>query len=124
MPERGEVWLADLDPHHGTEPGKPALSPPNGTRPVLIVQAQALLDAGHPSTLIIPLTTSLVEDAEPLRVRVPRAERLPHESDLLVDQLRAIDNRRLIQGPLARLPRALMRRVGDAIRAVLALDDV
>lgn len=116
MPDRGEVWLADLDPHHGTEPGK--------TRPVLIVQAQALLDAGHPSTLIIPLTTSLVEDAEPLRVRVPRAERLRHESDLLVDQLRAIDNRRLIQGPLARLPRALMRRVGDAIRDVLALDDV
>lgn len=116
MPERGEVWLANLDPSHGTEPGK--------TRPVLIVQAQPLLDAGHPSTLIIPLTTNLVEDAEPLRVRVPAVERLRHESDLLVDQLRAIDNRRLVQGPLARLPGALMRKVGEVVREVLALDDV
>ena len=29
MPDRGEVWLADLNPRQGTEPGK--------TRPVLIV---------------------------------------------------------------------------------------
>src|SRR5436190_20978889 len=65
MPNRGEIWLADLNPPHGTEPGK--------TRPVLIVQAQALLDAAHPSTLIVPLTTNLVSDAEPLRVRVPAA---------------------------------------------------
>src|SRR5579875_3224652 len=63
MPERGEVWLANLNPRRGTEPGK--------TLPVLIVQAQALLDAGHPSTLIIPLTTNLIDDAEPLRIRVP-----------------------------------------------------
>ena len=81
MPERGEVWLAHLDPRRGTEPGK--------TRPVLIVQSQALLDAGHPSTLIIPLTTNLVEDAEPLRIRVPASGRLRQASDLLIDQLRA-----------------------------------
>jgi mRNA interferase MazF len=113
MPDRGEIWLADLDPRRGTEPGK--------TRPVLIVQSQALLDAGHPSTLVIPLTTTLVEDAEPLRVRVPAAGRLREESDLLVDQLRAIDNRRLIQGPLTRLPTGLMERVGMAVQEVLDL---
>ena len=44
--EHGAVWLADLNPRRGTEPGK--------TRPVLIIQSQALLDAGHPSTLINP----------------------------------------------------------------------
>ena len=37
---------------------------------MLIVQAQALIDAGPPSTLIIPLTTQLIGDAEPLRLRV------------------------------------------------------
>jgi mRNA interferase MazF len=31
MRNRGEVWLADLNPSRGTEPGK--------TRPVLIVQS-------------------------------------------------------------------------------------
>ncbi len=113
MPDRGEIWLADLDPHRGTEPGK--------RRPVLIVQSQALLDAGHPSTLVVPLTTTLVEDAEPLRVRVPPLGRLRRESDLLIDQLRAIDNRRLIQGPLTRLPAGFMERVGRAVQEVLDL---
>src|SRR3990172_10642179 len=113
MPERGEIWLANLNPRRGTEPGK--------TRPVLILQSQALLDADHPSTLIVPLTTSLVDDAEPLRIRIPASGRLRRDSDLLIDQLRAIDNRRLVQGPLARLPSILMGRVGEALRDVLDL---
>lgn len=112
MPERGEIWLADLNPPRGTEPGK--------TRPVLIVQAQALLDADHPSTYIIPLTTNLVADAEPLRVRVTAAGRLPRDSDLLMDQLRAIDNRRLMRGPLLRLSTTSMRHV---MRCLLELLD-
>ncbi len=113
MPDRGEIWLADLEPRRGTEPGK--------TRPVLIVQSQALLDAGHPSTLVVPLTTALVDDAEPLRVRVPATGRLRRDSDLLIDQLRAIDNRRLIQGPLTQLPTSVMSRVGQAVQDVLDL---
>ncbi len=115
MPERGEVWVADLNPRVGTEPGK--------TRPVLIVQAQALLDAGHPSTLVIPLTTRLVFGAEPLRIRIPAAGDLQRESDALIDQLRAVDNRRLVQGPLTRLGRHLMTSVGAALLEVLDLAD-
>ena len=112
MPNRGEVWLADLNPRRGTEPGK--------TRPVLVVQSQALLDADHPSTLVVPLTTKLVDDAAPLRIRIPAADRLS-DSDLLVDQLRAIDNRRLIKGPLTRLQESLMATAGAAILEVLDL---
>lgn len=113
MPRRGEVWLANLDPQRGTEPGK--------TRPVLVVQAQALMDAAHPSTIIVPLTTSLVEDAEPLRLRVAPQGALERPSDLLIDQLRAIDNRRLVEGPLAALDATLMARVAAALRDVLDL---
>jgi mRNA interferase MazF len=115
MPERGEIWLANLNPRRGTEPGK--------TRPVLIVQSQALLDASHPSTLIIPLTTNLIEDAEPLRIRISATDQLRQDSDLLIDQLRAIDNRRLAQGPLARLSAQLLAKVEEAIREVLDLVD-
>ena len=115
MPERGEIWLADLNPRRGTEPGK--------TRPVLIVQAQALVDADHPSTLVIPLTTKLVESAEPLRVRVRAAGTLRSDSDLLIDQLRAIDNRRLVKGPMLKLPAGAMGRIGEALRDVLDLVD-
>ncbi|MEQ1681989.1 MAG: type II toxin-antitoxin system PemK/MazF family toxin [Nitrospira sp.] len=114
MLNRGEVWLADLNPKRGTEPGK--------TRPVLIVQAQALLDAQHPPTLIVPLTTVLVEGAEPLRIRVPAAGRLRRTSDLLIDQLRAIDNRRLVEGPLTKLSATLMKRIHEAVVEVLDLD--
>jgi mRNA interferase MazF len=113
MPNRGEVWLADLNPPRGTEPGK--------TRPVLIVQSQVLLDAGHPSTLIVPLTTKLIEDAEPLRLRVGPSGKLTRKSDLLIDQLRAIDNRRLAGGPLTRLGEPLMARIGQALQEVLGL---
>jgi mRNA interferase MazF len=113
MPERGEIWVADLNPRRGTEPGK--------TRPVLIVQAQALLDAGHPSTLVAPLTTRLVDDAEPLRIRVSARGDVRRDSDALIDQLRAIDNRRLVRGPLTRLGRREMAQVGQAFLEVLDL---
>ena len=113
MRNRGEIWMADLNPRRGTEPGK--------TRPILIVQAQALLDADHPSTLVIPLTTNLVEDAEPLRLRVLSSGGLPRDSDLLIDQLRAIDNRRLVEGPLLSLDHTVMVRVGEAVQDVMDL---
>jgi mRNA interferase MazF len=115
MPDRGEIWLADLDPRRGTEPGK--------TRPVLIVQSQALMQAEHPSTIVVPLTTTLIDTAEPLRVRFRRRGRLRQDSDLLIDQIRAIDNRRLVGRPLCRAPQAFMTRVGTAIREVLDLVD-
>lgn len=111
MRNQGEIWLANLNPGRGTEPGK--------IRPVLILQNQALLDAEHPSTLIIPLTTNLIDDAEPLRLRIVAQGRMEQDSDLLVGQLRAIDNKRLIDGPLARLGDDLLKRVYQAVAEVL-----
>ena len=111
--ERGTIWLANLNPQKGTEPEK--------TRPVLILQDQALLDAGHPSTIVIPLTTNLVDDAEPLRVRIKACEKLAKDSDLLIDQIRAIDNRRLTSGPLATLDPELMRNIHRAVREVTGI---
>ena len=113
MRKRGEIWLADLNPPRGTEPGK--------TRPVIIVQAQALLDAEHPSTLVVPLTTRLVDAAEPLRIRIRASGSLKKDSDALIDQVRAIDNRRLIQGPLSRLPAKQLDAVGHALLDVFEL---
>jgi mRNA interferase MazF len=114
MPERDEVWLAHLNPRRGIEVGK--------TRPVLVVQAQALIDAGHPSTIIVSLAANLVADAEPLRIRVSARQSLRHDSDLLIDQIRAIDNRHLLGEPLARLDDELMKRVGQALRDVMELN--
>ena len=112
--EHGAVWLADLNPQRGTEPGK--------TRPVLIIQNQALLDAGHPSTLVIPLTTRLIEDAAPLRLRLSVRDRLDRDSDLLIDQIRAIDNQRLVTGPLTLLGAEEMSRIYRAILEVMGIE--
>ncbi len=64
----GEICIADLSPKVGTELGK--------LRPVLIIQNQVLLEVKHPSTLIAPLTTNLIDDAEPLRIRIKAQDRL------------------------------------------------
>ena len=90
---------------------------------MLIVQSQALMQAEHPSTIVVPLTTTLIDAAEPLRVRFRRRGRFRQDSDLLIDQIRAIDNRRLVGRPLCRAPQAFMTRVGTAIREVLDLVD-
>lgn len=110
----GEVWLADLDPRIGTEAGK--------TRPVLIIQSQSLLDVGHPSTLVIPLTTRLIEEAEPLRIRVKAIDKLEKDSDLLIDQIRAIDNQRLVKGPIARCSSSFMKSVQRALLDVMDVE--
>ena len=109
----GEIWLANLNPARGTEAGK--------CRPVLVTQDQALLDVGHPSTLIIPLTTNLIDHAEPLRIRIKARDGLDQESDLLIDQIRAIDNKRLIQGPLTRCPASTMEIIYRAIAEVMGI---
>jgi mRNA interferase MazF len=107
----GEVWLADLNPKVGTELGK--------LRPVLIIQNQILLEINHPSTLIIPLTTKLIDDTEPLRIRIKAQARLAKDSDLFIDQIRAIDNKRLTTGPLMVCNNQFMKKVYKAISEVI-----
>ncbi len=85
------------------------MEPSQTKRAWVVIQAQALLNASHPSAYVIPLTTQLIENAEPLRIPIHAAQNLRRDSDLLMDQMRAIDNGRLVQRPLLRLPRATMR---------------
>ncbi len=110
----GEIWLANLSPSKGSEPGK--------TRPVLILQNQALLDIAHPSTIIIPLSTNLIDKAYPLRVRVNSQNKLKKNSDLLIDQLRAIDNNRLVEGPLTISSETDMEYIYQAVCQVIGVN--
>ncbi len=113
MLNKGEIWLANLNPSRGTAPGK--------MRPVLIVQDQALLETKHPSTLIIPLTTALIEGAAPLRLRITARDRLKQDSDLLIDQIRAVDNKRLLEGPLTLLNEDILKIVYKAVSEVMGM---
>ena len=114
--KRGGIWLANLNPSKGTGAGAGAGA--GKTRLVLILQNQALLDIAHPSTLIVPLTTTLIEKAYPLRIRVKAKDKLKKDSDLLIDQIRAIDNNRLVHGPLTVLEKDMMKKINDAVGEV------
>ena len=113
--KRGQVWEADFEPQtHKEEPGKRG-------RPALVVQTNILNAAGHATTIVIPGTTQVYRDEQgdgyPLRVAVGRLGKAKEETDLLVDQIRTISNRRFISDkPLAELSRAHMKRVEDALR--------
>ncbi len=104
---RGTLYLADLSPRRGTEPGK--------VRPALVIQSDLLNDAGHPSTWVLPCTTRLVGE-NLLRVPLPRGiagnER---DCEVMIDQSRSIDNRRLVRA-LARLPNAILEEVEQKLR--------
>ncbi len=87
---RGEIWLANLNPSKKpNEIGK--------VRPVLIFQNDELNESEYPTTIVLPLTTSLINDARPLRYRVEKRDSLKQSSDLLIAKIRAIDNSRLIE---------------------------
>ena len=107
-----EVWLANLDPRIGTETGK--------TRPVLIVQTD-ILNKIHPSTLICPLTTNVKLESKILRVHLKKGTaKLKESCDVMIDQLRAIDNKRLLK-KIGELPSDLGERVKENMKIVLDL---
>lgn len=107
-----EVWIADLNPQRGTEPGK--------VRPVVVVQTN-FLNGIHPSTLICPLTTNVHPEAGILRVHIKAGTSgLTQDSDIMVDQLRAIDNRRLLH-KAGQLSAPLRQLLDENLRVVLDL---
>ncbi len=109
-----EIWVADLNPQKGTEPGK--------TRPVLVIQTNLLNKIPHPSTIICPITTNVEKDAEVLRVHLLKGmANLKEDCDILIDQIRAIDNTRLIK-KIGNLPTPLIDIVKENIMITLDLE--
>ena len=107
---KGNVYLADLSPRFGTEPGK--------TRPVVVVQTD-LLNNRYPSTIVCPLTTHIHAQSNILRVHLRKGEAgLMEKSDIMIDQLRAIDNRRFLKR-LGMIGRASQRRLAENIQIIL-----
>ncbi|REG88239.1 type II toxin-antitoxin system PemK/MazF family toxin [Algoriphagus antarcticus] len=109
-----ELWIADLNPQIGTEPGK--------TRPILIIQTNLLNNIPHPSTLICPITTNIIEGVDILRVHLKSGMATLHQDcDVLIDQIRAIDNKRLIK-KIGNLPSDLIEQVKENLKIILDLE--
>ena len=87
--ERGEIWLANLDPTKGSEQA--------GTRPIIIFQENTI--SKFTSTIItIPLTTNLRRAALPSCLLLSNGPGgLNQDSVALCHQLRVLDKTRLIK---------------------------
>ncbi|MCK9559673.1 MAG: type II toxin-antitoxin system PemK/MazF family toxin [Candidatus Marinimicrobia bacterium] len=106
-----EIWIADLNPQIGTEPGK--------KRPVLVIQTDLLNKISHPSTIICPITTNVRKESDILRVHLVQGiANVKEDCDVMIDQIRAIDNQRLVS-KLGKLPEELADKVKENISIVL-----
>ena len=109
-----EIWIADLNPQVGTEAGK--------TRPVVVIQTDLLNKIPHPSTIICPITTNVKKNSEILRVHLKKGTaNLQQSCDIMIDQMRAIDNKRLTK-KTGVLSESLIEKVKENIQIVLELE--
>jgi mRNA interferase MazF len=110
-PQRGEVWLADLDPTQGHEQG--------GRRPVLVVSVNSF-NAGLSGLAVVLPSTSRVRPL-PLHVPVqPPEGGLCLPSAVLCDAVRSIDRNRLL-GHWGAVSTSTMAQVEDRLRRLMGL---
>jgi len=108
-----DIWVADLEPQRGTETVK--------VRPVLIIQTD-LLNKVHPSTIICPITTNVQIESEILRIHLQKCiSKLKEDCNIMIDQIRAIDNRRL-KNKIGTLPEHLAEKVKENLAIIFNLD--
>ena len=108
-----EIWIADLNPTMGTEPGK--------VRPVIIVQTD-LLNKHHSSSIICPITTNIQKESEILRIHLKKGCcGLNEGCDIMIDQVRAIDNKRLIK-KVGIAPIEISEKIKENLKILLDLE--
>ena len=110
--KRGDIWLVNLDPTIGHEIQK--------SRPAVIIQN----DFGNkysPITILAPITSQNIEKIYPIEVILAkRGSGLEKDSKVLLNQIRAIDKRRLIKR-LGNIDYEAMVKIDNAIKISLGL---
>ncbi|MHB1163838.1 MAG: type II toxin-antitoxin system PemK/MazF family toxin [Candidatus Nanopelagicales bacterium] len=113
---RGDICIADLDPHVGAEASK--------SRPVVVVSNDGANIAVQRSrrgvVTVVPLTSN-TERVHPFQVLLPaEATGLAYASKAQAEQVRSVSALRL--GPVvATLPTFLIEQLDEALRLHLAL---
>ena len=111
--KRGHLYIIDFNPRIKTKPGK--------LRPALVLQSDLVNEAGYPSTIVIPTTTRLVENAGILRFRLKKSQGgVAHESDLLLGQVIAVANESIRQ-EIGIMPDPMMEELENRLRIILSL---
>ncbi|BEP28260.1 type II toxin-antitoxin system PemK/MazF family toxin [Helicovermis profundi] len=110
--KRGDVFFADLSPVVGSEQG--------GQRPVIIIQNN-IGNRYSPTVIISAITAKITKAKLPTHVEVKKdAVGLVKDSVILLEQIRTIDKKRLLQ-KLGTLDKKTMSKVDDALLISLGL---
>ncbi len=84
--KRCDIVTVNLNPKKGHEVGK--------IRPAVIISnddENSILD----TVILMPLSTDLVEDMQPYRIRIPARDKLREDSDILINQIRTLSKQRI-----------------------------
>lgn len=113
--ERGSIVLVNYNPQkRADEVGK--------VRPAIIVSDTMLNDVLD-LVSVIALSTNLIDDAEPLRIRIQARENLKAESDAMIEQLRCVSKSRIGE-TVGRLKSDEMEKIEHGMRMMLGLEVV
>lgn len=111
--KRGDIFLADLEPTKGSEQG--------GIRPVLIIQNNTS-NKYSPVTIIAAITSRVFDKEYSTNIFISKKEsRLDNDSTIMMNQIRTIDNSRLIKR-IGLVDNFIMSKVDMAIKVSLALN--
>ena len=110
--ERGDIYLAALDPVIGREIAK--------TRPVVVVSNN--LNNKHGGTItVLPLTSQKLKKVYPFEILLSKGNaNLPKKSKVKADQICTLDKRRLIKR-FGQLTEEQITLIDEAIKIHLAL---
>lgn len=84
---RGDIVLVNFNPQRKAEEV-------SKIRPAVILSDSDLNDILDLVT-VVALTTNLIDDAEPLRIRISKRDQLQKESDTMIEQLRSVSKSRI-----------------------------
>ena len=110
--KRGDIVLVNFNPQKKAEEIAKV-------RPAIILSDSQLNDVLDLVT-VIALTTNLINDAEPLRVRIAAKDKLEKESDAMIEQIRSVSKKR-IGGKIASLNEDELGKIVYGIREMLVL---
>lgn len=88
-------------------------------RPAVIV-SETMLNDILDLVSVVALTTNLIDDAEPLRVRITARESLKNDSDAMIEQLRCVSKSRIGER-VGRLDDNEMAKIENGMKLMLGL---
>ncbi|MEA3433646.1 MAG: type II toxin-antitoxin system PemK/MazF family toxin [Campylobacterota bacterium] len=109
---RGDIVLVNFNPQKRAEEVAKI-------RPA-IVMSDSKLNEVLDLVTVVAMTTNLIDNAEPLRVRIPKRDKLKKNSDAMIEQIRSISKHRM-GDKIATLNKDELKKIEYGIREMLVL---